>query len=270
MEVIHRGELYDKNGAGEYEYHHTIVVYKFQGQLYRGVCQRRIQDFYIELGDVSDAVLIPTEAFCPLVPPNITRVPEDLLGSCYIKTPHLSGYTPSKPTEIGDKVLREVAILEILKRNPHPNIAKYVGCRVCNGRIVGICFVRYCDTLQKRVNPGNHGKTAFKYVDSKYPLKDREKFLSGAESGIRHLHSLGLIHNDVKPCNIMIDDEDNPIIIDFDNCCLDGEELGTMGGTWPWANPTKTAMPRNDLDVLYDIREWLSDSSKKNFRLNEG
>src|SRR6266567_741924 len=70
---------------------------------------------------------------------------------------------------------------------------------------------------------------------------------------------------------IMLDDDDNPIIIDFDNCWPDGQDLEGMGGTWPWADEsTKTALPSNDLDALWDIREWLSDSSIKNFKFKEG
>ncbi|MCJ1354165.1 MAG: hypothetical protein MMC33_004152 [Icmadophila ericetorum] len=273
MEIVHRGELYDDiNGDGVYEYQYTIVVYKLEDKFYRGICQTRILgDFNLKLEDISDVVLIPTEAYCPLVPPKFTIAPEDLPESCFIKRPRLSAYTPSKPTEIGDRVLREVAVLETLRTHPHPIIAEYIGCQVRDGRIVGICFVKYRETLEERINPGSYGKVAFRYADSKRPLEDREGFLSGVESSIRHLHSLNLIHNDIKPANIMLDDDDNPIITDFDNCCPDGQDLEGMGGTWPWADEgTKTALPSHDLDALWDIREWLSDSSIKNFKFKEG
>ena len=95
--------------------------------------------------------------------------------------------------------------------------------------------------------------------------------MSRVESSIRHLYSLGLIHNDIKPANIMLDDDDNPIIIDFDNCYPDRQDLEGMGGTQLWANEgTKIALPSNDLDALWDIREQLSDSSIKNFKFKEG
>ncbi len=69
----------------------------------------------------------------------------------------------------------------------------------------------------------------------------------------------------------MLDDDDNLIITDFDNCCLDGQDQGGMGGMWLWADEgTKTTLPSNDLDALWDIREWLSDSSIKNFKFKEG
>jgi hypothetical protein len=49
----------------------------------------------------------------------------------------------------------------------------------------------------------------------------------------------------------MLDDDDNLIITDFDNCCPNRQDLEGMGGTWPWANKgMKTALPSNDLDAL--------------------
>ncbi|KAK0101721.1 hypothetical protein ONS95_006876 [Cadophora gregata] len=272
MEILHRGEQYgDTDGDGGFKYQHTTVIYKFENKIYSGTCQLRISgDFNPKLEDISDIVLIPTEAYCPLIPPKFTKVPEDLLGTCYIKTPHLASYTPSNPTEISDRVLREVAVLETLRANPHPNIAKYIGCQVHDGRIVGICFIKYRETLDERVNPGWHGKTMFSYADSKRPLDDREGFLAGIESGIRHLHALGLVHNDIKPGNIMLDDDDNPVIIDFDSCCLEGQDLEGMGGTFQWADlSAKIALRRNDFDALWDIREWLNDSSIKDFKIKD-
>jgi serine/threonine protein kinase len=65
------------------------------------------------------------------------------------------------------------------------------------------------------------------------------------------LYSLGLVYNDIKPANIILDYDDNPVIIDFDNCCPDGQDLEGMGGTWPWADKgTKTALFNNDLGAL--------------------
>ncbi len=43
-----------------------------------------------------------------------------------------------------------------------------------------------------------------------------------------------------------------------------------MGGTWLWANKgIKTALPNNNLDALWDIREWLSNSNIKNFKFKK-
>jgi serine/threonine protein kinase len=69
-------------------------------------------------------------------------------------------------------------------------------------------------------------------MDLKHPLDDCKGFLSEVESGIQHLHSLSLIHNNIKPTNIILDDNNNPRIIDFNNCCPNGQDLEGIGSTW--------------------------------------
>jgi hypothetical protein len=49
-----------------------------------------------------------------------------LLESCFIKRLRLNAYILSKLIEIGNRVLKEVAILETLKTYPHLNIIKYI------------------------------------------------------------------------------------------------------------------------------------------------
>jgi serine/threonine protein kinase len=48
-------------------------------------------------------------------------------------------------------------------------------------------------------------------------------------AGARHLHSLGLAHNDLNPTNIAVDGDDDPILLDFGSCRRFGEHLS--GGT---------------------------------------
>jgi serine/threonine protein kinase len=57
------------------------------------------------------------------------------------------------------------------------------------------------------------------------PICDRVKIFAQAVSGIRYLHSQGIVHRDIKPANIFIDDNGNVKIGDFghskyDNYCL--------------------------------------------------
>lgn len=48
---------------------------------------------------------------------------------------------------------------------------------------------------------------------------DRNVILSGIAKGLQSLHgALGLVHNDINPENIMLDDKGHPEIIDFDSC----------------------------------------------------
>lgn len=79
--------------------------------------------------------------------------------------------------------------------------------------------------------------------------------------GMQHLHSLGWIHNDINPKNIMLDEDDTTIIIDFDSCCGMNEK-GPTCGTHMWTDETydaDCAKLENDYCGLRKIRQWIQD-----------
>lgn len=87
----------------------------------------------------------------------------------------------------------------------------------------------------------------------------RISLLNGIEAGVRHLHKLGLVHNDLSPSNIMIDAEKVPRIIDFHSCQNIGQPLGYKCGTIGCFNKTaEFARPENDHYGLTKIRDYLS------------
>lgn len=95
-------------------------------------------------------------------------------------------------------VLSEAKVCEILRRNPHPNIAEYRGCEVSRDwRITGLCWAKLTDSLMQRVNPHYKGKGIFRYTPGS--LKDKDGVLQKIKAGIQHLHQLGLVHNDIDP-----------------------------------------------------------------------
>ena len=49
-------------------------------------------------------------------------------------------------------------------------------------------------------------------------------------SGVPSLHDQGLVHNDLNDNNIMFDDEDRAVIIDFDSCRPHGALLARKPG----------------------------------------
>jgi len=114
--------------------------------------------------------------------------------------------------------------------HPHPNIVKYLGYVVENGAVKGLCFAELPMTLAQRLKMRDY--------------LDIDHCIAGVESGVRHLHTLGFIHNDLNLPNIMMDGDD-PIIIDFDSSKREGEELGWKEGTPGW---TKEGMHYADRD----------------------
>lgn len=112
----------------------------------------------------------------------------------------------------------------------------------------------------EEVNPG--GLMKRKLRSDCQRSKDYSRVLAGIESGIKHLHALGFVHNDINPSNIMLDG-DEAVIIDFGSCRRAGESLEGAGRTYEWYDEeVDTALPQNDLDALEEIRIWLGDSSK--------
>jgi serine/threonine protein kinase len=155
----------------------------------------------------------------------------------------------------------ELEVCEILKRHPHPNIATYLGCQVSDGRIIGICFSKYDSTLMQLVNPGSFMKRKSRSI--RQNTRDYRYVLGGLERAIRHLHSLGIIHNDINPSNVMLNGN-VPVIIDFDSCRREGESLEGVGRTYEWYDEgVQISLPQNDLDALKEIRIWLGDDSEE-------
>jgi len=142
-------------------------------------------------------------------------------------------------------ILNEIEKCEILRRHPHPNIVQYLGCLVEDGKIYGLCFVRYQQDLVQRMN--------------ETPTKsDLDECIKGVESGLKHLHSLGLVHCDLDPMNTMMSDDYKPVIIDFDPCTFEGKPLGVKAGTWGWIyNDSGIAYREGDLRSLLAIKKYV-------------
>ncbi|KAI9717119.1 MAG: hypothetical protein M1812_004867 [Candelaria pacifica] len=186
----------------------------------------------------------------PLFPTTgLTQAPDPLPADSYIKRPSLLDYGDDSvsETEISDLVLHEAEICETLMRSPHPNIARYHGCVVENGRITGLCFVKYDTGLNSRLKDYSHSLT---------------KYVEGIRNGIQYLHSLNLIHNDINPSNIMLNAKDDvPVIIDFDSCQAEGSKI-MKGGTWGWSNESSISLKENDYHGLGKIVEAIEEHDR--------
>lgn len=187
-------------------------------------------------------------------------------SQCFIKRPKLTWYEDQE--EYSTLVRKELVACEIIRDRPHPNVAEYHGCQVSDGRIEGLCFTKYRETLLDALNPDGFNKSMF--IVAKDLIAKREKVachLPGIEDGIRHLHSLGLIHNDINPSNIMLNNNNEAIITDFDSSRAPGESLERVKRTYGWYDPdVHVAQESNDLDALAELRVWLTSSSPADFR----
>lgn len=243
MEICQKGELYAEKDD-DWVYDHTKVILRgANGEFYYAKSSQRISG-PINI-DGLDKIRIPFEHIQPVADPSFTRAPEPLPSTSYVKQPVLTYYEPThNHTEFLNHNLSEIHVCEILRQNPHLNIAKYLGCVVNKeGSISGLVFVKYPITLEQMLKDG----TPF----------DRQRCLRRIEAGISHMHGLGLIHNDITPTNIMMDgvgDDMEPIIIDFDSCRKENEKLGSK---FSWTVDDEYTRRENDEYGLSKIREAL-------------
>lgn len=243
LEICQKGEVYAEKDD-DLVYDHTKVILRgANGEFFYAKTSQRMSK-PINVNEL-DKIRIPSEHIHPVADPSFTRAPEPLPSTSYVKQRCLLYYESFHDhTEYLDETLSEIHVCEDLRQNPHPNLAKYLGCVVNKeGRISGLVFVRYPITLDQMLKDG----TPF----------DRQRCLSGIKAGIGHMHGLGLIHNDINPTNIMMDgvgDDMKPIVIDFDSCKKEGDKLGPKFG---WTVDDEYAKRENDEYGISKIREAL-------------
>lgn len=259
MEVIQCSEYFGKgNEPAAFQY--SRIIFQRDGLLYEGRSASRYRSkSEIKEQDLYQITSIPVGNLHPDFESSFTKACNYLDPvEWYVKRQSLSHYDPQNPDRLKDQTIEEVKTCEYLKESPHPNIPVYHGCEVKEGKITGLCFQKYGETLMERVNPMKLSKQLFPMKVSGGTFSPHiERWLDDIESGIRHLHSLGIVHNDINPSNIMFDG-DTPVIIDFGSCRPIGHHIGMVGRTYEWHDSNiMEAKPSNDLDALEEMRCWL-------------
>ncbi|WPH04659.1 serine/threonine-protein kinase-like protein [Acrodontium crateriforme] len=186
---------------------------------------------------------LPDDDVYPEAPFDITKMSTTIHDKIFVKGPMLHDAFQNTG-QLPQLTLGEVKVLELLAKNPHPNIARYHGCLIERGRIVGIAFDRLSRNLFDRV----------KQHDTPF---DGAVCMASITSAVEYIHSLGLAHNDLNPSNIMLDEADTAFIIDFGSCRPEGEDLITTG-THGWIDEDFTTSAQDhDYIALRKIKAWL-------------
>lgn len=168
------------------EFQRTLITAFVEGNAYVGKSPQRMD----ELDDFDILQLlepVPSENIFPLYSEGITVAPAFDPNSHYLKAPQFT-YEDREPGRIfvADRLLAEVEVLERLSKHPHPNIIKYYGCVVKEGRITHICLQRCSHRLDEHQNAG-------------LSKNQCNMLLSQIEDGIEYLHEMGIAHNDINP-----------------------------------------------------------------------
>ncbi|KAI1352324.1 kinase-like domain-containing protein [Xylaria sp. FL0043] len=248
MEICEKGEIFIEKDD-DLVFDHTKIILRTDGEYFYAKTNQRIFRSSIDINGLA-TIRIPADNVWPLADPEFTRAPDPLPSTAYVKRPSLLYYeNASNNPDYACQILTEVKTCEVLRKHPHHNIVQYLGCIVKDGRIKGLAFAKYSITLSQMLKDG----TRF----------NRSRCLHGIQAGVSHMHKLGLVHNDLNPSNIMMD-EDNPVIIDFDSCKREGDKLGSKGGTYGWTlDGEDYARRENDFYSLEKIRAALMKDSTK-------
>lgn len=206
--------------------------------------QSKLRKYDLTSKDIRESLQrLPDEDVYPQAPQDITTFTDPLSSDVFLKRPKL--HEDFIGTRLLPKlVLQEAMILEQLLKKPHPNIVRYRGCLIKRGRIVGIILDRYSMTLNQRLENGTRGFNV-------------QKCMREITSAVYHLHSFGLAHNDLTPMNIMVDERDASILVDFGSCQPFGRKLITAG-TPGWIDEDFThSAEDHDVTALRKLQTWL-------------
>ncbi|KAF9735673.1 hypothetical protein PMIN06_007185 [Paraphaeosphaeria minitans] len=208
--------------------------------------QSALRKYDLRLEDIRDSLkLLLDEEVYPQAPSNLTIIPIEDEGKLFIKGPRLNtAFIGTK--ELPKLLLQEAKTLQFLAHHPHPNIVRYHGCLIRRGLIVGLGLERCEVTMEEQLRAGLQDF-------------DVDTFMRQITSAVKHLHSIGLAHNDINPTNIMFNKQ-QPILIDFGSCQPFGCTLITTG-TPGWTDDDFTlSAPQHDETALGKIRIWLEEN----------
>jgi serine/threonine protein kinase len=208
-------------------------------------------------------VPIPRHHLFPAWHPGLPLIPEPIPEDSFIKRPSIVYYRGDN--RISTYLLAEADILTLLEQHQHPNVGRFLGCTLDDDVLIsGLCLKRYRRSLAEALlydghvhTDDSHGNFPFEHSEQ----LDHARILQGIVAGVKFIHSLGLVHNDLNPRNIMLDDSNAPIIVDFDSCKPAGTSMkGQKSFTAPWGrrNTSNTALYENDFLSLGLLELYLN------------
>ncbi|TFY69268.1 hypothetical protein EVG20_g3215 [Dentipellis fragilis] len=228
-------EVEEWRGPEADDFGHTVVVFMRNGKLYR--TRHPIRMSHANIDDLPlPEEPIPEEHFCGECQRDpLTIAPSPPPPDAFIKMPQPADYDPEYPKSLGQSLADEAEVYEILKAHPYPNICVYYGAVRQGDSLTALCLRRHTSSLADLVQQGAE--------------LDAAKVLEGITAGVKHLHSLGLVHNDLNPDNIMLGEDEVPVLVDFDSCGRVGEPMGSKGGTPGWERPWSVSTITEERDI---------------------
>ena len=168
-------------------------------------------------------------------------VPSRLIGSGAVASVYLCTDAEGRSAAVkwmnqshGPLVRRFLREIESLKRLRHPGVTRFVDAGEAEGRpylamehVSGVDLRLFTTKLHKRPSAERYER-----------CRTIGRVLCEA---LEHIHSIGLVHRDVKPSNVLISEADRVVLGDFgvvkDPDALDKTAVGVVVGTLAYAAP---------------------------------
>lgn len=124
-----------------------------------------------------------------------------------------------------------------------------------------------------------NGITLEQYCSQNYPLSNDRiiEIATGICDGLSAIHSAGLVHRDITPTNIIIDNNGNPVIIDFDISRFskpdqpkDTQILGTFGFAAPEQYGFSQTSKKADIYSMGVLINYMTTLKMPNEELSNG
>lgn len=173
---------------------------------------------------------------------------------CYHKMQDASRYCSMNGNNYAQLALQEIEACEALAKHPHPNIVSYHGVVVDAEAksVIALCFQKHQTDLRKVVasRKGHHPRSD---ISANISISEQSKvtIMRDIERALQHMHSLGYIHNDVNPNNILVDfsadgEVVKTVLADFDACRPIHTKWQHKRGTDGFCIETDDSTPKND------------------------
>lgn len=134
------------------------------------------------------------------------------------------------------KIENEKKMYTILARHPHPNIVYGIVCAP-----EGLFMQRMDTTLQTRLELRPASSDT------------QERWIRQLASAIAWIESLGYVHGDLKPANILLDQMENIKVCDFDATVKIGEELLVASEPFTKMNEDYETPPAGPLSEQFSL-----------------
>ena len=165
-----------------------------------------------------------------------------------------------RPGVASDQILRRFQFEgHVLGRLQHPGIAQIYEAGTARVEIPGTVSIEQPFFAMEYIR----GKSLSELVESKnLGTRQRLELFAKICDAVQHAHQKGVIHRDLKPGNIMVDEAGQPKILDFGVARITDADVqvttlqtdvGQLIGTIPYMSPEQVAGDSSQLDTRADV-----------------